>query len=446
MAWLLAGTALICSALARPDDVAEREVDEVTLLQMTTDWSPGNSEETTKQPNLRPFAQTLVNDGDTQYLAHVILGSQTLTALLDTSSYDLVVFDGECPGCGEGYSPTSSSSFVESAARTVQNVSGAGSAEASLAKDNFSVGPFRLDGQHFWNVQRADKSSLGGPFQAVLGLGPPDAPVWDAWAAAEEAVKDVQAFYSDGVLAPKSYIVEAKKAIEDARAFLDRPPPLRSMECVRFSLCLGGKAGSDGLLVWNDEAPGKKPHYFAKIPATSPGWTVQLSDAGLSSSSDTLACAEGCPAALDSSKSMLAVPPAVVQALREAFRRTVKPDCSNLEALPHLRFQLGGKPLSLPPDSYVAAVVVDSPEFAHLAAEDGWQCRLLVQESSSGWTLGLPFFRRYYTSFFLHSGAKKHFVQVAPHTQESCEPASAAEASVREPPELRSVRASRLRL
>jgi len=186
-------------------------------------------------------------------------------------------------------------------------------------------------------------------------------------------------------------------------------------------------------------------------------WSVELSNAGLGGEyGGVLACKDGCQALVDSGTSILSAPTPVVQGLKAAFMN-LRQDCTNLEVLPHLQFELGGVRLSLPPDSYVAMVVSEHARFVQeassvgLATYPGWQCQLLIRETdvnaTSGplWILGMPFFRRYYTTFDLGTGAASRMLYVAPHTQDSCEPTTAAVANSTYKHELRTLSLSRIR-
>mmetsp|Transcript_77109 Transcript_77109/g.239588 ORF Transcript_77109/g.239588 Transcript_77109/m.239588 type:complete len:174 (-) Transcript_77109:77-598(-) len=155
---------------------------------------------------------------------------------------------------------------------------------------------------------------------------------------------------------------------------------------------------------------------------------------------------------LDSGTSLLAVPPAVLDSVNEAMK-DLRDDCSNLQVLPSLAFELGGARFSLPPEAYVAEIVGDVPTYLHLPARRArreQQCQVMLmktQSSSSAgpmWILGAPFFRKYYTTFDLGEKQEDRAFYIAPHASDDCVPVTAAAASSARSREIRRVSGERI--
>merc|ERR1719282_2009545 len=66
-------------------------------------------------------------------------------------------------------------------------------------------------------------------------------------------------------------------------------------------------------------------------------------------------CSPSCGVIVDSGTSLLAVPPSAAGIVR-ALENIVKPDCSNLDALPSISMKLGDVQIFLPGSSYVMMV------------------------------------------------------------------------------------------
>ncbi|OLP90719.1 Dynein alpha chain, flagellar outer arm [Symbiodinium microadriaticum] len=111
------------------------------------------------------------NQDDASYTGTISIGGQELQAILDTGSFELVVFSTRCIGCGaageSGFNQTSSQTFR--AGNLMQQLSyGSG--------DTLPGRPLSVEKQPMWLVMEANMGILGSAeFQAILGLGPPTA-------------------------------------------------------------------------------------------------------------------------------------------------------------------------------------------------------------------------------------------------------------------------------
>jgi len=426
--------ALARGALAASSIESIGRRDGVALLQARTDVaepSPTDSRE--------PYRQTLINFGDAQYVTYMTLGRQLISGMVDTGSSELVVFGSGCSTCGPAahYNPRLSATFAEGSLQ-MQQLFGSGRTFCKSGQEDVTIGPFHSENQTFWAAQTADMPILeNAAFEAVIGLGPPQAPMVHAWKVAVDAVQLLTDTYDMGELAPRKLVEEAQSAIDVAKSVTAGAPMLKAFNCSVFSVCLGAKPGSNGILVWNDNIVEEHPKLFTKVPVSAnASWSVELSEPSLHGrrGSFRLPCgAGGCTASLDTGSSLLSVPREVKDLIQEAME-DLDEDCSNLEVLPSLHFKLGEATVSLTPDTFVAKVNGSTGKTARAVLErvpalssGRHGCKLLLMESDGLaednkplWVLGVPFFRKYYTTFNLGASTDERAVYIAAHA-DNCE-------------------------
>eukprot|EP00413_Alexandrium_margalefii_P040777 CAMPEP_0204599156 /NCGR_PEP_ID=MMETSP0661-20131031/54677_1 /ASSEMBLY_ACC=CAM_ASM_000606 /TAXON_ID=109239 /ORGANISM="Alexandrium margalefi, Strain AMGDE01CS-322" /LENGTH=493 /DNA_ID=CAMNT_0051609871 /DNA_START=66 /DNA_END=1547 /DNA_ORIENTATION=+ len=401
--------------------------------------------------------QTLTNYHDLQYVTYLNIGKQTLAGIIDTGSFELVVFTKECQSCGKAakYNPNISSTY-QMGTLTNRQTYGSGDTFSREAFDVVSIGAGSQVNQTFWEVTRAQMPLLvNAEFQAIIGVGPPETPAADAWASVSSVVQIVRRYLGRGALPPAATSKRANSSSEVAAQMSRSPPMLGTLGVGTFSVCLGAHPGSDGYFVWNDTMVAEQPSLFTRIPVIGRHtWTLNLTGVWLAEplgmaratedqlllveeprpSRTSLGCAGGCGAVVDSGTSMLVVPSAAIEALSNAVQR-MDEDCSNIHELPDLVFDFDGIKVSLPPDAYVAEVLGEVPSYLEGLARvrrlrrRGSRCELLVMESSSDtnygplWILGMPFFRSFYTSFQVGRSSKERAVHITP-AGEDCAPGS----------------------
>jgi hypothetical protein len=357
------------------------------------------------------FRQALKNFDDVQYNTDIMMNDQPITGIIDTGSYELVVFPEQCTTCGKAakYNPHRSSKHKANTDVVVQSY-GSGQLLTKNAKDQVQLGPFLIPEQDFWEVTYAVMPILNtAAFEAIIGVGPPDA-----------AVNQSQ-----------------------------MPTMLENMGMTKFSVCLGREPKSHGYFVWNDTALERHPASFVRVPVQgTQSWTVRLSQAQLLYNRvpiDVGCTTADCAGLVDSGTSLLMLPTTTVDRLMEAVN-SLNPNCSNINDLPHLAFKLDGQLFTLPPDSYIAEVVDDSVNatnqlsakakanlmgFARIRTwqRPGYVCRLMVMEGNmrsqhgkgQAWILGMPFFRKYYTHFSLNEPGNQRALYMA-RANEDCTP------------------------
>jgi len=407
--------------------------------------------------------QILVNYGDVQYVTHFRIGRQTIVGILDTGSFELVVFSRACKSCGSAakYDPKMSPNHLQGKLMTMQSY-GSGDTYSAQAYDQLSIGPYAEMNQTFWEVVGARMPILAtSAFEAIIGIGPPETPAVDAWQDAQDSLGNISVAYGDGTKPTAAQLKQAKDSVEAALEVSRNPTMIDTFGVGSFSLCLGSAPGSDGYLVWNDTSAFDSPQLFRRVPVIGKHtWSVKLGNIQLSMRNEDFGGGEGsppghtepfactgggCMALLDSGTSLLAVPGSVISWLSREINR-LDTDCSNIDELPDLVFTLGEQRFSLPPDAYVAEVKGTVPKYlqsfvrmTELKAETSStrkkECQLLLMESYAEgqhgpfWILGMPFFRKYYTTFFIGDDTDSRALYIAP-ASEDCTPAAVAKASL----------------
>lgn len=397
------------------------------------------------------YRMLLDNFQNVQYSATLSVGGQTVHGVLDTGSFELLVFSKACRICGQEeqlYEHTGSPSW-EGGSLQVKHSFGSGDTWSDEAFDDVSFGPLVAKHQPFWEVVDSDMQVLSmSSFQAIVGIGPPGSAVKLLQQELDSIEEERQSYINEGQAVPQEVLDDlddAEKAIERART----STTLFSNLGVRsFSVCIGQQSGEPGHFVWNDKDPRLSPQVFKELPmAGDIHWSLEMSDVRLGEDLNDpdgieVGCyGESCGAVLDSGTSLLAAPKDAIAKVGQALQR-LNGDCTRLHELPDLRFKLGNHEFSLPPESYVGQVTGEIPqalmevlEFEALRGQsDGElvQCQPLFMnidadtQFGSMWILGLPFFRKYYTTFETkdcadgNSGCNSVFVA---HADPNCSPA-----------------------
>lgn len=412
------------------------------------------------------FRQELTNDGDSQYTSTLSIGGQELTGILDTGSFDLVVFPTTCATCGAAgkYNTKHSDTYTKGILTSSQSY-GSGDAYSQEAFDYVKLGTYQPVNQSFWTVNRATMPILfQAEFQAIIGVGPPETPASDAWKYVLEDFTRVLDKLENGEHAPKKLLKNAGDSVKIATEISAGQSLLRALSVNMFSVCIGGTSGSAGAFIWNDDSPYKMPSVFTKVPVVGAhSWAIKLNNAGIkmpgSSETVQLGCSEedGCSALLDTGTSLISVPTILYKKLTEATEG-LKSDCSNMKDMPDIVFELGDMQVRLPPAAYIAQITGDVPtqyqSFLAVRNVDPYSerkpsCQLFLMEVASdsmygsAFILGIPFFRHYYTTFKIGSSKASRAVYLAPAGRD-CTPASKEMQLSTVEPSVRRINASRL--
>jgi len=400
------------------------------------------------------YRQQLTNMMDLQYFTEIVVGGQRITGILDTGSFELVVFSRHCMTCGRAgvYDANRSPTFIGGSTFKTHSY-GSGSCKSREGTDEITLGCYKTPKQALWLAVECRMQLLqAAGFQSIVGVGPPGQPEFTA----RDTIKQLEELETkmkgvDGTV-PKDIReakVQAQQELEDA---ISKKSLLESFGMTTFSTCLGRKPGSPAYMVWNDATRADAPGVMRIPVAGNITWGIALQgiSAEITPSSDTdvrritelpLGCANGCGAVVDTGTSLLSVPTDTYRAIADVLEKHVTAsDCSDLSNFPTLVISVAGHKLRLPPSSYIGTVSgqpsAQAAQYLHLSrgadAGDGG-CQLLLMDLGMQLTtigplviLGMPLFREYYTTFDLGSGRGHRSIFVSP-ADESCQPAGAGQ-------------------
>jgi len=395
-------------------------------------------------PKHRSHRQAMSNYMDMQYFATISVGGQEITGIVDTGSFELVVFETHCMNCGIAAKYNKFRARNHHKGRVKRGLFyGSGDIYAAEAFDMVAFGPNEIN-QSFWEAYEAFMPVLAqAHFQSIIGVGPPEMPPAEAWKKSLTDVKDISNTLTSGRDLETWQLVKVKNDTDFAVEISTQPTMLTNFGVTMFSVCLESKPGSPGYFIWGDDSATKMPKAFKRIPVLGRHtWTVSMKNVRLTPRSVSakepigISCELGCGAIVDSGTSLLMVPASVVAKLEDALYN-LEADCTNMKDLPDIAFNLGGHTFSLPPDAYLAeveSVPASMAAFARirtLTPKYG-DCQLSVMESYSTtdwgplWILGMPFFRKYYTTFHVGRNHDDRALLVAPASAD-CYPSDSAE-------------------
>lgn len=392
--------------------------------------------------------QTLTNGDDVIFTMPIAVGGQDMKAIPDTGSFSLLVFSNKCTVCSapDAYDQQASPTFRSDGFQAEQNF-GSGSATGVEAFDSISFGDMHVDQQVFWEVVDADAGFQEMTFGAILGVGPPRSNVVMCeqelqYIDRELAIKNKAGSYD------KLAYGDVKKHFRDMLSHAKtQTMVVNQLEMCTYSMCLPMQHGQDGVWIWNDQSPMTESHHFSSVPVNGDVyWSADLGDVMLSGgiipAKTPLGChSKKCSAVVDTGTSLLVVPTDAYNGLVSAVNQW---GCTDLNNLPDIELVLGGRLFTLPPESYVGELYGELPTGArklmpHAARQlDAQQantslgsCSLLVmtidEESPKGkvWILGLPWFRKYYTSFELSTDYQTAYRMHFAEKDQACNPTSA---------------------
>jgi len=401
-----------------------------------------------------PIVQTLENDADVAYYGTINVGGQAVKAIIDTGSFELLVMGKNCTVCGENHLYDESKSSAGNVSDfQASHTFGSGTTYSVQAFDKLNIAGLSIDVQQFWDVVDADMYILAdGSFQAIFGVGPPKSAVAFALSDQKSVHEEVAHLKKKGtkITPTMKDIVQHYDDIVDMME--NTTSVVQNLAAQNMSVCLGQKSGSKGYYIWNDDATALAPEKFLMLDVVGESyWSAALSSVALKnasvpenatakqtkvlSKSMPLGCSKHkCSAIVDTGTSLIVGPAESVYAIYDLADEweAAGGSCDDLSKLPELQFQLNGKDFSLPPESYMG--VVSGQMYDDLAksmprlsrkqelrkktlkenkTDESSYCEPLVMtmdaDSPDGelWILGMPFFRKYYTTF--------HFTQPKGH-------------------------------
>jgi len=268
------------------------------------------------------YRQELHNEKNTQYYGDVVIGDQTVQAIFDTGSFELLVMSTLCKSCAETpYDHTKSDHYEASKDDAVmEHQFGSGPTVSTQSFDEVKVGPFVSDHQMIWEILDHQIEALDySKFHAIVGIGHDHAP--------ESEAKTL----------------------------------LMNFGVKEFSVCLERGDEAPGWLTWGNPAHCETHHLeenkFEKVPVVGQiHWAAHMHSLGLAAKEDERvtvdACSSSCAAIVDSGTSLLAAPRTALLEMSDKIGN-IELDCSNLQDLPDLTFILGETEFVLPPEAYI---------------------------------------------------------------------------------------------
>eukprot|EP00928_Gymnodinium_smaydae_P100824 TRINITY_DN998_c0_g1_i2.p1 TRINITY_DN998_c0_g1~~TRINITY_DN998_c0_g1_i2.p1 ORF type:complete len:512 (+),score=107.29 TRINITY_DN998_c0_g1_i2:76-1611(+) len=406
-------------------------------------WRSSFGKPNEAQPNkYGEFRQTMANYYDAQYTGTISMGGQQVKSIIDTGSFELLVFGVNCSLCGTPknlYDQSKSKTYSTDGFDKVHSY-GSGTTNSVEAVDDLDIGPLSAAGQTFWEVYDANMPILQeDSFASIFGVGPPTSAAKFAEQDAKQIHEQLESLKKAGTEITENMLKIVKSYDDAAKRAWNVTSVVEQLNIHTMSVCMGQESGSDGYYIWNDTAVKRTPDNFLKMETTGDSyWSVDMTDVQLSSAvskggkAPKLGCKGGkggkggCVAVVDTGTSLIAAPSEVVYQVRDLIGEWEKNggSCNDLSKLPNLEFSLNGNLLTLPPQSYVGRAKGDFGSFfqnpkgnkkaSGKKASGKSDCQLLLmpmdtkQDDKPMWILGMPFFREYYTSFIFKVG-KKHF-------------------------------------
>mmetsp|Transcript_49826 Transcript_49826/g.108327 ORF Transcript_49826/g.108327 Transcript_49826/m.108327 type:complete len:545 (+) Transcript_49826:66-1700(+) len=359
--------------------------------------------------------QILSNSGDAQYTAALTVGGQTFNAILDSGSFDILLFSKRCTFmCGDItklYDVDKSTTYSQGSINS-QQIFGSGSTLSEEGWESISIGGDTVKEQIFWMVYDADMPILwDSSFQAIVGLGPPGSAIKLAEADALDAEEKLEALQERGS-ASEQDLATAQKLADHYERVVNHTKGENASGLVKnlgletWSICLGKVYGSDGYFIWKDTLPQNEPKgVFQTVPVLNDMyWSTPLANVSLAKlpgiindKTTPLGCHDKkCNAIFDTGTSLIMMPSSAFDMVQDALEkwRALSGNCKDLSSLPDLVFMIGDVRIRLPPESYVGDLTGDAdslrPElYEHMphlkeafAARDARQA--LLKERASG--------------------------------------------------------------
>lgn len=368
------------------------------------------------------YVQQLENHQNTQYVGEFEIGGQKMKAIYDTGSFEILVLSTRCDQCVVKAYDRHKSDHYHKNGTLVRHVFGSGPTVSMQGSDDVQVGSMVAKDQIIWEIVEHNIRVLDhAAFQAIVGIGPGKAPT------------------------------------------NNQDTLVMSLGIDVFSVCLEKPAHSPGWLIWGEPPSGDDYHLdrgeFLEVPVVGKlHWGANMTSLrGMEDGSegDPVFCkGMGCAAIIDSGTSLLAVPSDMLEALSPVVGH-IQEDCSNLDELPTLRFNLGDEVFSLPPRAYIMKInktvstsgyalhgqvanvsyginpkifelLYFKPKHLTLTDDTGFEKKVIctpafmminkMTQLGPLVILGMPFLRYYYTTFdrtdrvmrFAHAGPQCH--------------------------------------
>ena len=254
-----------------------------------------------------------------QYTVPVQLGTppQTVRAVPDTGSFELITSAAGCDGCSPHaeYDSSKSSTFT-ARGEVVETHFGQGEVVSEAHYDKVRVGGLSVEKQSILLMRTNGlRGFADASYDAVMGLG-----------------------------------MQTSARRNDTDLSL-----MSSLGTSVASVCYGQRDGEKGRLVLGG---GIKGLHYTELPVIGDlHWALRL-DGMKIGDVDAPGCADPphCSAIVDSGTSLIALPSVMIDDILKKIdaHGGVKSDCSNIDDLPTIYLSIGGTTVELPPQLYVA--------------------------------------------------------------------------------------------
>lgn len=294
-----------------------------------------------------PVRTVLTNADDMAFTGAMTVSGQKVHPIMDTGSFELVLFAKDCTGCTDTskyFDPSSAKSDYEYTDLSATQAYGSGETKSQAVYANVRMSEsglsIKVKKQVFWLADEVDMDFVvSGDFSGVFGLGPPASALTFAL---DDATYVREAGADSNVIASLERVVE----LENQTA-----PWLLNAECTMFSVCIEPGYGQNGVLVYNDAMPDSSNW----IATNGEFWQVALSTVTIGTATYSSGATTPCSAIMDSGTSFIGVPSAFLDEVSSQIEALVaEKGCDDLSAWPVFEITLGDQTLSLSPSSYVA--------------------------------------------------------------------------------------------
>ncbi|XP_073825757.1 lysosomal aspartic protease-like [Musca autumnalis] len=316
--------------------------------------------------NFTPVKENLLNYVDNSYYGKITIGTppQEFLVLFDTGSSNLWIPVAPCSAndiaCQnhQTYDPSASSSYVANG-EAFSIAYGSGSLSGYLVQDTVTVEGLAIQNQVFAAATNEPGNSFTySPFDGILGMG-------------------YQGIAQDNVVPP--FYNMYSQGLVDADVFA-------------FYLARDGTSDNGGELVLGGIDPDHYTGEITYVPVTSQGyWQFEIASADVNG----VNVCDSCQGIADTGTSLLVVPYYQYDSIQAAVGATFNEDygayvvdCSTIESLPPLNFNIGGRQFSIEAQDYIL--------------QNYGICTTAFENIGVGfWILGDIFIGKYYTVFDL---------------------------------------------
>ncbi|XP_058518401.1 pepsin-3-like [Ochotona princeps] len=311
-------------------------------------------------------SESLENYLDTEYFGTISIGTpaQDFTVIFDTGSSNLWVPSVYCSSAAcsvhNQFNPDDSSTF-EATSETISITYGTGSMSGILGYDTVNVGGIEDTNQIFGLSESEPGSFLYyAPFDGILGLAYPSI-------SASDATPVFDNMWNEGLVSQDLFSVYLSSDDDSGSVVM-----------------FGGIDSSyyTGSLNW--------------VPVSYEGYW-QITVDSITMDGETIACADGCQAIVDTGTSLLTGPTSAISNIQSYIGASENSDgemvvsCSSMYSLPNIVYTINGVQYPVPASAYIL-----EEDGVCVSGFEGMDVDTYTGEL---WILGDVFIRQYFTVF-----------------------------------------------